>query len=177
MQHYRWGRSIIIGICLVLLTSGGLLTIVGSGGGGGDDPDPVGAVRFMNDLICGGRAFSARLTMGGRSINAMSGRWSGCMNFPPNTYSAEVFFVACGRSFRGTVNIPVQDQCTTNVKLTIRSGRFFIEYPRACPGVCISGKAEDATSSETSATAYEEIIFDEPLQKFDLEAFEVVEKD
>lgn len=158
MLHHKGFKSVLIGLCLVLLTTGGLFTIVGSGGGG-DDPDPEGAAHMLNQITCSaGGTSTAVWTFGGQQMVSTNGQWSACARYAPGSYSANLR-ITVGRCGTYTANFAraVVDACTETLQFRISNNRPAYNITRACPGSCISAKSADAESTESTT---EEVVIE-----------------
>ena len=148
MQHNRVFKSILIGLCLILLVGGGLVAIVGSGGG--DSRTPQGAMQtfLSGNIACGGRSF-VQVTIGGQVMNTSRGNLSGCVFLPPGTYNANVRLSAPGcPTLIYNISMNITDRCTTRLNmLRINPGNVLVfSRGQACPGNCnpkLDGEAED----------------------------------
>lgn len=167
MQHHRGVKTILSGLCLVLLVTGGLFTIVGSGGGGGDSaPPPEGAVRLFNHLTCVGGNTVGTLAVGGKTMVANSNQWSPCRFYAPGSYNARATLSTgrCGTwAWNNLANTNVANDCTEVYRIEIRNKIPFMTVNRACPGDCVGTSSLDTESADTGEEiAIEGTLVDEP---------------
>ena len=161
MNGYGGGiKAIFIGLCIVLLATGGIFTIVGSGGGGGDDNPSNGAARLKVSVWCDGtNVVEGRLVIGGKELKTSSGRMSNCRFFPPDTFNVRgvISSPRCG-TYTANFTTTITENCTTNFDIVAGSGAApVIRQTKNCPGSCIGpasveAEQDDSTGYETGET-------------------------